>query len=498
MPRFRWSVSRHCHLIVIADLFSSRPHLRVKYRISMRDGKKLSLKKRLAAGIPKPAAFCFYRIRQRPNATNSRRIVVCGANIFLRTARTMGQTRAKVLRTAFDTYKLQNLRGAGRSGEVFEALDSEGVLRAVKILHAVKASPVGLKRARDEFNFCFRSNHKNIIAVLDCGLTGSKPAAFYVMPLYARSLRDCMKQGIPAENVLRIYGNILDGMEAAHLQGIWHRDLKPENLLTNDDGRDLAIADFGVAHALEEQLIISEKEFPYAAPEQRMRGTEVDGKADVYALGLILREMFTGQTKMGLGHPDIGDAAPDFAYLDWTVGRMTNPEPARRLSITEVKRELIARGNEFLSIQRLNSLKTMVIRETDVDDPFIANPIAIQSIDFKAETLYLTLSTIPPAQWIAAFHGSGSHGSGSRSGLAGHGPDRFVFLGKLAHLRIARGTDPLQLVDFAKGYVEAANRHYAEMAAAAHREYLDNERKKHRAQIAAEERRQHVLARVRL
>ena len=165
----------------------------------------------------------------------------------------MGQTRAKVLRTAFDTYKLQNLRGAGRSGEVFEALDSEGVLRAVKILHAVKASPVGLKRARDEFNFCFRSNHKNIIAVLDCGLTGSKPAAFYVMPLYARSLRDCMKQGIPAENVLRIYGNILDGMEAAHLQGIWHRDLKPENLLTNDDGRDLAIADFGVAHALEEQ-----------------------------------------------------------------------------------------------------------------------------------------------------------------------------------------------------------------------------------------------------
>lgn len=196
---------------------------------------------------------------------------------------------------------------------------------------------------------------------------------------------------------------------------------------------------------------------------------------------------------MGLGHPDIGDVAPNFAYLDWTVGRMTNPEPTRRLSITEVKRELIARGNEFLSIQRLNALKTTVIRETEIDDPFLANPIAIQAIDFKAETLYLTLNALPPAKWIAAFHGSGS-----RSGFASHGPDRFVFLGRLAHLRVARGTDPLQLVEFAKGYVEAANRHYAEMAIAAHREYLDNERKKHRAQIAAEERRRHVLSRVRL
>lgn len=407
----------------------------------------------------------------------------------------MGQKKGTVLRTAFDTYRIQRQRGKGPTGEVLEALDSEGVLRAIKMLNAVKASPVGLKRSRDEFNFCFRSNHRNIIPVLDCGLTGAARAVFYVIPLYARSLRDCIAAGIPAEHVLRIFGNILDGMEAAHLHGIWHLDLKPENLLTNGDGSDMVVGDFGIAHCVEEQRIAANEsgDFPYAAPEQRKRGAVVDGKADVYALGLILREMFTGQTKMGLGHPDIGDVAPDFAYLDWTVGRMTNPEPARRLSITQVKLELIARGNEFLSIQRLNSLKSMILRETDVDDPFIANPIAIQSIDFKAETLYLTLSAIPPPKWVAAFHGSGSH-----SGFAGDGPDRFVFLGKLAHMRIARGTDPLQLVDRAKAYVAEANRHYAEMAVAAHREYLEDERKKHLAQIAAEERRQHILARVRL
>jgi serine/threonine protein kinase len=407
----------------------------------------------------------------------------------------MGQKKGTVLRTAFDTYRIQRQRGKGPTGEVLEALDSEGVLRAVKMLNAVKASPVGLKRSRDEFNFCFRSNHKNILPVLDCGLTGAARAVFYVMPLYARSLRDCIAAGIPAEHVLRIFGNILDGMEAAHLHGISHLDLKPENLLTNGDGSDMVVGDFGIAHCVEERRIAANEsgDFSYAAPEQRKRGVVVDGKADVYALGLILHEMFTGQTKMGLGHPDIGDVAPDFAYLDWTVGRMTNPEPARRLSITQVKLELIARGNEFLSIQRLNSLKSMILRETEVDDPFIANPIAIQSIDFKAETLYLTLSAVPPPSWVTAFHGTGSHTS-----FAGHGPDRFVFLGKLAHLRIARGADPLQLVDRAKAYVADANRHYAEMAVAAHREYLENERKKHLAQIAAEERRQHILARVRL
>lgn len=407
----------------------------------------------------------------------------------------MGQKKGTVLRTAFDAYKVQSRRGSGGSGEVFEAMDSDGVLRAVKILHAVKPGQVGLKRSRDDFNFCFRIAHRNILPVLDCGLTGPARAVFYVMPLYARSLRDCIATGIPAEHVLRIFGNVLDGMEAAHLHGIWHLDLKPENLLTNGDGDDLAVGDFGLAHFAEEQRAAAggSGDFPYAAPEQRNSGAAVDGKADVYALGLILHEMFTGETAIGLGHPDIGDVAPDFAYLDWTVARMTNPEPARRLSISEVKRELIARGNEFLSIQRLNSLKSMVIRETEVDDPFIANPITIQSIDFKAETLYLTFNAIPPAKWITAFHGSGSH-----SGFAGHGPDRFVFLGKLAHLRIARGVDPLQLVDRAKAYVQEANRQYAEMTAAAHREHLENERKKHLAQIAAEERRQHVLARVRL
>ncbi|HEX4321787.1 MAG TPA: serine/threonine-protein kinase [Acidobacteriaceae bacterium] len=422
----------------------------------------------------------------------------------------MGYKKGSVLRTAFDTYKIQAQRGEGASGEVFEALDSDGVLRAVKILHAVKGSSAGLKPSRDEFNFCFCSTHQNIIPVLDCGLTGSK-AVFYVMPLYRESLRDLITRGIPPENVLRIFGQILDGIEAAHLLGISHLDLKPENILLNEGALDLVIADFGIAHLEEAALLESpdppgEKaasndaspdpgpaHFPYAAPEQRTLGISVGGKADVYALGILLHEMFTGKTTIGLGHADIADVAPKFAYVDWTIGRMTNPEPSRRLSIGEVKHELIARGNEFLSLQRLNSLRNEVLVDSQVDNPLLRNPITIQSVDFKGETLYLTLSTAPPADWVAAFHGLAQSSSSS-----GQGPDRYVFLGKLAHLRVSRKSDPQHLLDLAKSYVQTANRLYIEHTESAHRHHIEQEREKMRAKIAAEERRHQVLAKLRI
>jgi serine/threonine protein kinase len=432
----------------------------------------------------------------------------------------MGYKKGTVLRTAFDTYKLQVQRGAGASGEVFEALDSDGVLRAVKILHAVKGSSAGLKPSRDEFHFCFRCTHPNIIPILDCGLTGSK-AVFYVMPLYTQSLRDLITRGIPPENVLRIFGQILDGIEAAHLLGICHLDLKPENILLNEGARDLVIADFGIAHLEEAALLeptatASEKaapsekaasngvspnsgplRFPYAAPEQKTLGIPVDSKTDVYALGILLHEMFTGKTTIGLGHADVADVAPKFAYIDWTIGRMTNPEPSRRLSIDEVKRELIARGNEFLSLQRLNSLRNEVLVDSQIDDPLLRNPITIQSVDFKGETLYLTLSTLPSADWIAAFHGL-ARSSSSSSNIAGQGPDRYVFLGKLAHLRVSLKSDPQHLLDLAKSYVQTANRLYIEQTEAAHREQVEQEREKMLAKIAAEERRHAVLAKLRI
>ena len=397
----------------------------------------------------------------------------------------MAYKRGSVLRTAFDAYTLLALKGDGGCGEVHEAVDSDGERRAIKVVHAAKSSATGLKRAASDFNFCFKSGHRNIVQVLDCGLTGAK-VPFYVMPLYAISLRTLIQNGMRRESVLPLFGKILDGMEAAHLHRVWHGHLKPENILL--DETEAAIGDFGCAPF----LAMSDEGRRYGAPEQRKTGHKLDGKADVYALGLMLNEMFTG-TNPGDGQRKIEDAAPEYGYLDWLVERMTKKDPTQRLTITEVKRELIARGIEYLSIQRLNALRTGIILETEADDPLVSNPIAIHSVDFKNETLFLTLSAVPPSNWVAAFHGLSPSAS-----FIGFGPERFIFLGKIAQTAVKRGSDPQAMLNSTKAYVEAANRIYAEDTVAAHRRSLEFERQRKRALIAAEERRQQVLARLRL
>jgi serine/threonine-protein kinase len=410
----------------------------------------------------------------------------------------MGSKRKTVLRTAFETYTVHAERGTGPCGTVFEAQDASGQSCAIKLLAAGMTGASALKLAARELQFCSRRPHRNIAPVLDSGLHGTK-GAFYVMPLYPRSLRDAIREGIPHDNVLRLFGQVLDGVEAAHLYEIWHGDLKPENILLSADDRDVAVGDFGIVHFLHENRLPPPEEqaaepgsFPYAAPEQRW-GDRLDGKADVYALGVMLREMFTGSAAMGPGELDVADVAGEYAYLDWTIQRMMHPEPERRLTVAEVKRELIARGNEFLCLQRLNALKNEILLETEIDDPLLRTPIAVHSVDFRADTLYLTLNQVPPPDWIAAFQGAGRP-----SALTGHAPGRFVVMGRLTHLPVVRGGDPQQLLDQAKGYVAAANHAYAEWAISKHRANLEREREMKRAQIAAEERRHEVLSRLHL
>jgi serine/threonine protein kinase len=399
----------------------------------------------------------------------------------------MAYKRGSVLKTAFDAYTLLALKGAGGCGEVHEAVDSDGERRAIKVLHAAKSSTTGLKRSASDFNFCFKNDHRNIVPVLDCGLTGAK-VPFYVMPLYPSSLRLTMRKGMQMESVLPLFGKILDGMEAAHLHRVWHGHLKPENILLDETETEAAIGDFGCAPF----LAMSDEGRGYAAPEQSKTGYKLDGKADVYALGRMLEEMITGE-KQGEGQLKIEDVAPEYGYLDWLIERMTKKDPAQRLTITEVKRELIARGIEYLSIQRLNALRTEIMLETDADDPLLRNPITVHSVDFKNETLFLTLSAVPPSSWVAAFHGLSSSAS-----FIEFGPERFIFLGKIAQTAVKRGSDPQAMLNSAKAYVDAANRIYAEDTVAAHRRSVEFERQRKRALIAAEERRQQVLARLRL
>jgi len=102
------------------------------------------------------------------------------------------------------------------------------------------------------------------------------------------------------------------------LNNVFHRDIKPANILQSHD-EEIVVADFGIAHFHEEHLRTlvdthpNERlaNFGYSAPEQRKRGSTVDQRADVYALGLILNEMFTRHVPQGSGYADIRGIAPN-------------------------------------------------------------------------------------------------------------------------------------------------------------------------------------------
>jgi serine/threonine protein kinase len=413
----------------------------------------------------------------------------------------MGYKKGDVLKTAFDEYTVAGQRGAGASGEVYEVHDSDGAAWAVKVLDRERADSNRLKRFRNEIHFCTKNTHRNIVQVHGNGVTADG-ATFYVMPLYPRTLHHLMTKGIGPKSVLPYFGQILDGTEAAHLQGVWHRDIKPQNILFSDVSDTLVLADFGIAHFEEEELLTAVEtrndqrlaNFLYSAPEQRIRGARVDSKADVHSLGLILNEMFSGAVPQGTSFRTVSQAAPDYAYLDALVELMLRQDPGRRPSIAEVKSELIARGSEFLSAQRLNSLRSEVIKETEVDDPLVENPVQIVSADYRDGHLIVRLSPVPPPNWIMAFHRPTS----SWSSYPGSGPESFNFRGDVASVPLRPGMSAKQLLLYTKQYVELANRQYAERVVQEHRKRLAAGRERRRAEIAAEEQRQKILQELKL
>jgi len=197
-------------------------------------------------------------------------------------------------------YRLLAPLGLGASADVFLADDVTLRRRvAVKVLHAALAGDESfLKRFRAEAQTVAGLRHPNIMAVYDWGEEADGP---YLVLEYlgGGSLRDLLDRG----HRLSPSQGLLVGLEAAraldyaHRRGLVHRDIKPANLLFDDEGR-LCVADFGIARALAEATWTEPSgavvgTVRYASPEQA-RGNSVDGKADVYALVLVILESITG------------------------------------------------------------------------------------------------------------------------------------------------------------------------------------------------------------
>ncbi len=410
----------------------------------------------------------------------------------------MGSKQKKIFRTTFTTYTEEEIIGEGGSGRIFKVVDDSGAIWALKLLDSSKATTEKKKRFKNELLFCHRNKHWNIVTVTDHGnyAQDMKYSPFYVMPLYDGSMRKLLNSGLPNEKALKYFANILDGVEAAHLQGVIHRDLKPENILYDNKNDILLIADFGIAHFKEDELFTAVEtrdstrlaNFLYAAPEQRSRVLAVDHRADIYALGLILNEMFTGQVPHGTKYKTITQTAPEYAYLDDLVTQMLSQSPEDRFSsIEEIKQQLIGRRNEFISRQHLSELKETVIPVTEIDDPLIADPPHLVNFNWDRGTLTLYLSCPVNNEWVWALNNMGSYGS-----LFGKGPKDFSVSGDKAVIT-ASENEVQEIIDFFKSWLPKANQVYKNRVKQEKEQEEEAKRKELERKIKEQEARQRVL-----
>lgn len=310
--------------------------------------------------------------------------------------------KGTTVETVFDEYKIYSQINQGGNGTVFSVHDSAGHIFALKAIDRKHTTRDKLKRFKNELAFCQSDHHKNIIRILDHGTyhKDDENIIFYVMPIYPMTLRDKINSGVPADEVLPIFIQLLDAIKYAHQKNVWHRDIKPENILIDTDGT-VVLADFGIAHFCADELVTAVEtkksdrlaNFQYAAPEQRIKGSSVNGLADTFAAGLILNEMFTGKVIAGVNYERIKSVKAKYAFLDAIVDLMICQNPLDRLfPIEKIITQIAAAQTKEQESQKMVSL---ISKQADKNDEFHDIPVPVViGADYKDENLYIYLDNL--------------------------------------------------------------------------------------------------------
>ena len=195
-------------------------------------------------------------------------------------------------------YRIIALLGRGGMGEVYRADDlTLGQPVALKFLpEEASKDETLLERFRNEVRLSRRVSHPNVCRVYDVGEVDGH--TFFTMEYVdGEDLASLLRRigRLPADKALEIARQLCAGLAAAHAKGVLHRDLKPANIMLDGRGQ-VVVTDFGLA-GLVDQIPGSDVRSgtpAYMAPEQ-LEGKEVNAKSDIYALGLVLYEIFTGK-----------------------------------------------------------------------------------------------------------------------------------------------------------------------------------------------------------
>ncbi|TBU64825.1 kinase-like protein [Dichomitus squalens] len=275
-----------------------------------------------------------------------------------------------------ERYELLSVLGSGSYGVVYKALDlkpnspSDAQFRAIKIVCKANRRPTQLEAVRREVELqSLVTGHPNIVGILDA----FEDTNYFYLVLELCPGGDlfhqiCSKRSYAGNDarLRRVFLQLVDAVEACHQRNIFHRDLKPDNILSNVDGSEIFLGDFGLAT---ERTVANEcgcGTQAYMSPEVISKNPYCTRFADIWALGVILVNMICGRHPWSIATPE------DYCFAKWLADpnylkqmlpispgannillRIFQLEPLKRITLADLRKDVASLDTFFLSREEL-------------------------------------------------------------------------------------------------------------------------------------------------
>ena len=278
-----------------------------------------------------------------------------------------GSAEEKAVGTMVGRYKLLQKIGEGGMGVVYMAEQTEPVRRrvALKIIKLGMDTKQVVARFEAERQALAMMDHPNIARVLDGGATDNGRPYFVMELVQGVPITEfCDKNKLPAQDRLKLFIPVCQAIQSAHQKGVIHRDIKPSNVLvTLNNGEPVPkVIDFGIAKATNQKL--TEKTLftnygamigtpAYMSPEQaEMSSLDVDTRADVYSLGVLLYELLTGSTPF----PEKRLRSLGYGEMQRVIMEEEPERPSTRLSTMDQEQKTVVLKNRAERGESLQNL----------------------------------------------------------------------------------------------------------------------------------------------